>query len=240
MRAYHNYSVLRFNGCRRFVLSYKNLPFTTIWVEYANITTKSKEIGASPTACPDGSKCFTLPILSDPNTGTVVSDSWDIAQYLDETYPEKPIFPNGSKGLIKAFEPRMAALLGASVKFILLRTRSALNDCSLEYWSGKKEEDIGGKVDEWSPEGPTRDSHWAIIETSFLGSARTWYDQVEGKWLMGDTFSYADIILAARLFWFKRVLLDDEWKRVASIRDGNWGKFLADVERECNLVLHTD
>jgi len=79
-----------------------------------------------------------------------------------------------------------------------------------------------------------------MIETGFLGSARTWYDQVEGKWLMGDTFSYADIVLAARLFWFKRVLLDDEWKRVASLDVGKWGKLLADVEKECNLVLHTD
>ncbi|KAF8131631.1 hypothetical protein EV363DRAFT_1483139 [Boletus edulis] len=60
-----------------------------------------KEIGASPNKRPYGSEVYTLPVLSDPNTGAFITDSWATAVYLDETYPEKPVFPKGSRGLIR-------------------------------------------------------------------------------------------------------------------------------------------
>jgi len=220
----------------RFVLGYKNLPFETVWVEYPDIAPKLKEIGASPNKRPDGSEQYTVPVLSDPNTGALVTDSWVIAEYLDKTYPEKPVFPNGSKGLVVAFEFALEALGGPSFKFSLLRTSQILNERSQKYFVSTREVALGDRVDEWSPEGPKRDAHWEIIEKSYYGSAKTWYDKLEGKWVMGDVFSYADIILAARSLWFKRVYQDDEWKKIASLHDGKWEKMLADVENECNLA----
>lgn len=225
-----------FNERSRFVLGYKNLPFETVWVEYPDIAPKFKEIGASPLKLQDGSERYTVPVLSDPNTGALITDSWVIAEYLDETYPEKPIFPNGTKGLIMAFEPTLRALEGASFRFSLFRSSQILNERSREYFIATRQVTLGDKVDEWSPEGPTREAHWEIIEKSFYGSAKAWYDKVEGPWVMGDTFSYADILLAVRSLWFKRVYRDDEWKRIASLHDGKWEKLLAEVEKECNLA----
>ena len=103
----------------------------------------------------------------------------------------------------------------------------------MEHFLAAREPALGGKVGEWSPEGPKRDAYWEIIEKGYYGPVKTWYDKVEGKW---DTFSYADIIIAARSFWFKRVYQDDEWKRIASLHDGKWEKLLAEVEKECNLA----
>ena len=225
-----------FNERSRFVLGYKDLPFETVWVEFPDIAPKFKEIGASPLKRPDGTEQYTVPVLSDPNTGALITDSWVIAEYLDKTYPEKPIFPDGSKGLISAFDSALEALGGASFRFSLLRTSQILNERSQEYFITTREVALGDKVDEWSPEGPQRDAHWEIIEKQYYDSAKRWYDKVEGKWVMGDTFSYADIILAARSLWFKRVYLDDEWKRIASLHDGKWEKLLAEVEKECNLA----
>ena len=224
------------NECFRFVLGYKNLPFQTVWVEYPDIAPKLKEIGASPNKRLDGSEQYTVPVLSDPNTGALITDSWAIAEYLDETYPEKPIFPNGSKGLIAAFYSAVRTHVEGYFNFTALRSSQILNERSREYFISTREVLLGDRVDEWSPEGPKRDAHWENLEKKFYGSAKTWYDKVEGKWVMGDTFSYADMIIASHSLWFKRVHRDDEWKRIASLHDGKWEKLLAEAEKECNLA----
>ncbi|KIJ66487.1 hypothetical protein HYDPIDRAFT_109530 [Hydnomerulius pinastri MD-312] len=193
-----------------------------------------REIGASPLKRLDGSEVHTCPVLSDPNTGALITDSWVIAEYLDKTYPEKPVFPNNTQGLINAFDSAYVGLTQPAVKLVLLRSAEILNERSAEYFIRTRQEGYGEKIEEWSLEGPKRDAHWAIHENGY-GTVNTWYEK-SGKWLMGDTFSYADIIVATRLLWFKRVFREDEWKRVCSWHDGKWEKLLADVQKECNLA----
>ncbi|KAI6154080.1 hypothetical protein BKA82DRAFT_998445 [Pisolithus tinctorius] len=219
----------------RFVLGYKGLPFQLEWVEYADIASRMKEIGARQNKFPDGRELYTLPVLSDPNTGALVTDSWKIAEYLEETYPDKPIFSNKSKGLILAFDTAASNLWKAAITFPLLRSSEILNERNAKFFITAREAGLKEKFSEFSPEGPKRDEHWAIFERA-METCKEWYDSLEGKWLMGDVFSYADILIATRLFWFKRVLHDDEWEKIASWHDGRWGTLLADVERECNVV----
>ncbi|KAI6098902.1 hypothetical protein EDD16DRAFT_1661298 [Pisolithus croceorrhizus] len=219
----------------RFVLGYKGLPFRFEWVEYPDIAPRMKEIGARKNKLADGREMYTLPVLSDPNTNALITDSWEIAEYLEKTYPEKPIFPNKSKGLILAFDTAVYDLGRAAVAFLLLRVSQILRERSAEYFITTREALLRKKISEFSPEGPERDEHWAIIKGA-IDTLKQWYDKEEGKWLMGDVFSYADIIIASRLFWFKRVLHGDEWEKIASWHDGRCGKLLADVEKECNEV----
>ncbi|KAI6136159.1 hypothetical protein F5141DRAFT_1287989 [Pisolithus sp. B1] len=152
-------------------------------------------------------------IRRDPNTSALITDSWEIAEYLEKTYPEKLIFPNKSKGLIRAFDAAVANSLRAVFKFPIFRTSEILSE----------------------RKRPKCDEHWAILERVF-NTSKEWYDDDEGKWLMGDTFSYADIITAADLFWFKRVLHGNEWEKIANWHDGRWAKLLTNVETECNAV----
>ena len=65
---------------------------------------------------------------------------------------------------------------------------------------------------EISPEGSERDQHWAVFEKAFT-TAKMWYDKTDRKWLMGNTFSYADVITATNLLWFKRPLYDVSGRR---------------------------
>lgn len=219
----------------RFVLGYKGLPFRIEWVEYPDIAPRMKEIGASKDKLPDGRELYTLPVLSDPNTNALITDSWNIAEYLEKTYPEKPIFPNKSQGLMLVFNTTVYGLGRPAFKFPFLRVSRILNERSMEYFITTREELHKEKFSEFSPEGPKRDEHWAIIKRA-METCKEWYDKEEGKWLMGDVFSYADIIIASRLFWLKRILHDDEWETIANWHDGRWGKLLADVEKECNKV----
>ncbi|KAJ8591903.1 hypothetical protein M405DRAFT_840225, partial [Rhizopogon salebrosus TDB-379] len=104
---------------------------------------KLNDLGASPKKGFDGSDVYTLPVLHDPNTGALVDDSLGIAVYLEKAYPAKPIFPYGSKILIRVFDSGSAYLDGAhpAVRLILL-----------------------GK---FSPEGPKRDGDWTYLEQCF-------------------------------------------------------------------------
>ena len=203
-------------------------------MELPDIAPRMKEIGARATRYRDGSDVYTLPVLRDPNTGALVTDSFDIAVYLDKTYPEKPVFPKDTNGLICAVESAYFNQISLAYKFLVVRGVEVLGDRSAEFYATTREKYFNQKFADFSPEGPERDQHWAALEKVFT-AAKTWYDKTDGRWLMGDTFSYADIVIACCLVWFKMVLHDDEWEKVAAWHDGQWGRLLADVESECKV-----
>ena len=61
-------------------------------------------IGAPPTAFrSDRSPIYTLPVLVDttlnPRAPTILSNPNQIAEYLEATYPARPVFPDGSRAM---------------------------------------------------------------------------------------------------------------------------------------------
>ena len=72
----------------RLALSFKRVPFETVWVDIPDIPAVRKGLG-----CPavrkldDGSDYYTLPVLRDPASGAVIGDSFDIAMHLEDAYP---------------------------------------------------------------------------------------------------------------------------------------------------------
>jgi glutathione S-transferase len=102
-------------------LNYKGLPYKTVWVELCDVAALYASHNAapsndSPSAAPH-ERC-TVPALYDPNTGKFVSDSFKISKYLDETYPEKPLFPRGSLGLQYTFDQITVPELTIMVSFV--------------------------------------------------------------------------------------------------------------------------
>jgi glutathione S-transferase len=95
----------------RYVLNHKGIPYKTTWLEYPEIEPTMRSIGALPTSTKtDGSPYYSLPTIVDPSRRTssggptVVSESFLIAEYLDEAYPTPdPLFPEGTKALQKQF-----------------------------------------------------------------------------------------------------------------------------------------
>lgn len=85
---------IKTNRHSRFMLNYKQIPYKTVWIEFADVQTRIKELGAPPTAtAADGTSFYSLPTIFDPNTKRYVSDSVEITKYLDSTYPgTKPLF----------------------------------------------------------------------------------------------------------------------------------------------------
>ena len=204
-------------------------------MEYPDIAPRMKEIGAAPNKRSDGSVIYTLPVLRDPNTSAVITDSFDIAVYLDNTYPEKPVLPEDAKGLISVIETALYYQFMLAYPFLVMRGVEILKKPSADFYTTTREKAFNKKLAEFSPVGPERDQHWVITERT-LATVKTWYDKTEGKWLMGKTFSHADIIVATGIFCLKKVLHEDEWERMAAWHDGQWARLLADVESECNMV----
>lgn len=83
----------------RLALSFKRIPFKTTWVDILDISDVRRGLG-----CParrkfdDGSDFYTLPILQDPASGKVLGDSFDIADYLENAFPDSGgcLFPPDS------------------------------------------------------------------------------------------------------------------------------------------------
>ncbi|KAG2101613.1 uncharacterized protein F5147DRAFT_581536 [Suillus discolor] len=215
----------------RFVLSYKGLPFVTIWVEYADISTAMQAIGAKADKRLDGTDVYPIPVLSDPNTGALITDSLEIVSYLEKTYPEKPVFPNNSESLIREFNStHLDQIITPSIKSIWVRSTEIMSPRSVKFFTKARSIDIA------LPWDKSYDEDWALLEKGYKNTVYDWYQKTDGKWFMGDTFSYADIVVACYLLWFKRVVREDEWAKISSWNGGKWAQLLADVEKKCKLA----
>ncbi|KIK34459.1 hypothetical protein CY34DRAFT_812898 [Suillus luteus UH-Slu-Lm8-n1] len=190
-----------------------------------------KSIGATPIGRKDrqGADVYTIPVLSDPNTGAIITDTLEIASYLEKTYPEKPIFPNNSEPFIRELNSTFASLLLPAIKPLFARTAEILSPVSGKFFTEARSVYVP------LPWGVEHDEDWDPLEKMY-NTVYEWYQKTEGKWIMGDAFSYADITVASSLLWYKRVVKEDEWARISSWNGGKWVQLLADVEQECNLA----
>lgn len=192
-----------------------------------------KSIGASPTR-----EGYTVPVIKDPNTGAVVSDSHAIAKYLDEIYPDKPLIPRGAHVLVQTFESQFrTVVLKPSLRLLMARSLEMVqNDTSREFFIERR---LGMlRETSWrdvAPEGKVQEQ-WAALKKG-LGVVDEWYQMSGGRWLMGDIFSFADIVVVCFLVWWDVILKEEERQEIYALHGGRWRRLLTDVNAECNTDL---
>ncbi|KAI5117502.1 hypothetical protein M0805_009671 [Coniferiporia weirii] len=217
----------------RLSLNYKGIPYKTEWVEYPDIEALLKDIGGAPTRKKnDGRDHYTLPAIRDSATGKVVTDSFEIAAYLDKAYPDTPaLIPPNTRAAIELFTHVFDAEIFAAVYPVMLpASNNILNPKSEEYFSRTKAVAFGKTMEELAPPpGPVRDEIWGKTKSG-LERLGGFYDKngVNKLFFLGDTFTFADAIVASCLLWIKVVLGpdSDEWKAVMGWSGGRWAKFL--------------
>ncbi|KAH8091011.1 hypothetical protein BXZ70DRAFT_899021 [Cristinia sonorae] len=226
----------------RYALNYKGLRYRTEWIEYPDIADLCKKIGARPTDVrADGSNHYTLPVLYDPLTETVISESTDIADYLDKTYPDTPpLFPAGTRGFHASFQAAYGAVharTNALLKLVVLSVCLNLNERSSEYFRRTREKSLASRLEDVAPEGEVRDKWFEGLQDDMAKMAG-WYRVGGGPFIMGETLCYADMMIAGRLVWAKVLLWKDskDWKRICAFDDGFWGKFMERFERYEQVV----
>ncbi|KAF8824223.1 hypothetical protein HHX47_DHR8000375 [Lentinula edodes] len=134
----------------RYSLNFKGLAYRTEWIEYPDIEALCIKIGAAPTDVKaDGtSPEYTLPVIYDPSTNKAISDSFNIAQYLDTTYPDTPqLIPPGTRALQSGF-----------TQYVNLRVKSILGQEAL----------YNVKIEEWAPQGEDRAREWKRLRRALI------------------------------------------------------------------------
>ncbi|KAF5366592.1 hypothetical protein D9758_008953 [Tetrapyrgos nigripes] len=224
----------------RYCLNYKGLAYTTIYIEYhwQDVEAVCKESGIPPSRTnPDGTPKYTLPSIIDPTTGTAVSDSFRIAEYLDKAYPETPVvLPPGTRGLQAAFVEGLFPKMLPLIKFGMDPTASKfITEKSEAYFRRVRGADWGPGVtlkDIYPDTQEEKNVEWKNLEKAFEGIGN-WIGQ-ENKFIMGDRPTFGDFALAAFLWWARELWGEDseEWKEISTRwGEGRSGKMLENLDQ---------
>ncbi|KAF8960754.1 hypothetical protein BDZ97DRAFT_1281072 [Flammula alnicola] len=217
----------------RYCLNFKGIPYKTEWIEFPDIEAHCKKFGILPTSQnPDGSPYFTLPAIHDPSTGVYIADSFLIAEYLEKTYPTPSLFPYNTLGLQTPFEDTYLGYLDALWSFILPVVCVNLNPPSEEYFRRTREQEFGMKLEDLVPKGEKADAEWEKYKDG-LGTVDVWYAKSGGPFLMDDTVSWADFVIAGYVIWLRIVWGEDsqQWKDITSWHDGRWQNLIDNLKK---------
>jgi len=232
----HVYILLTHNFPPRYTLNFKGIPYKTEWVEYPDIEPLCKKLGISPTSKKaDGSDHYTLPAIHDPSTGTYISDSILIAEYLEKTYPDTPqVFLHHTIALQAAFTAAFGNNLSSLRSFIIPATYTKLNPRSQEYFRRTREKSFGKAMENIAPKGEAAIAEWAQFRDG-LGKVDAWYAKNGGKgpFLLGETPSWGDIAVASYILWLRVVWGKDsqQWKDISSWHNGRWATIIEALKK---------
>lgn len=120
-------------------MNIKRIPYKTIWVEFPDIASVAKQIGAPHTSISPSGPQYTIPFLQDPDT----------------VYSDTPvIIPKGTAALQNAFSDMFFEEIGYPIyQYNSLRFMQQLSNRSQAYWRKEREPYFGMRTEEIAPEG---------------------------------------------------------------------------------------
>ncbi|KAJ3799385.1 hypothetical protein GGU11DRAFT_743398 [Lentinula aff. detonsa] len=220
----------------RFILNYKQLPYKTVWVEFADVETTLRSIGAPPSVIrSDGRSVYSLPVLIDPTntpyTPVILSNTNNISEYLESRYPSPAVFPAGSRALQSLFahyiqevfaKPLLPIMVPISHQQLSDRSQRHLrnNPSSLSAAYNPQ----GYSSSNPLPLGPQREQAWLAVKEQFDFIDTIMAKNVgdgDGIVIMGREVSYADFVLCSILLWIVHIAPQD-WARVRNWNGGRW------------------
>ncbi|KAA8647389.1 hypothetical protein EYZ11_001616 [Aspergillus tanneri] len=213
----------------RYALNFKGVNYRTEWVDLPDIKTVREKLGIAPNRThSDGSAFYTLPIIQDSSTGDIIGDTFEIALYLDRTYPNGPtLLPPMTVGLQAAFNIQVDAIFSQHV--ILCVHGMPLNPETAEISKATFAQRAGKESwEELTVRGEERVKTLESLKAALDGLAKC-YRQKDGLFLEGDTVLYADLIVGSWLAFYKITL--KEWEEVQTWHNGLWQKLHQALEK---------
>lgn len=159
----------------------------------------------------------------------IVTDSRAIAEYLDAKFPERPVLPKESMALQYIFEDTFTRIVRPHLRTILVPLIwHILDERSQLYYRETRERwfENGRSLEQWSPEGHVRESHWALIKGGFDTIAMILdKNGPDVTYVAGGTEpTRADMIIVAYLAWLIAATPEDWKNRVRHWHDGRWDR----------------
>lgn len=234
----------------RYALNFKQTPYKTTWVPLGDISSVrgALNIPASRTFA-DGSPYQTLPVISDPATGRIVGDSFEIAVYLQEQYPSSgagDLFPvqelgyefgqvldlhapiaeaKVADGHIKAyvkFNTNVDAAFSAYAQLVL--EGFPFDPATVEEDKARFSRRSGVPWESLGISAAKRAELLKAFEETLGGLATFYTRDTSGPFLMGSKACYADCIVGGWLRMYQGMLPTEEWEAMKGWHNGVFGK----------------
>ncbi|TFK34998.1 hypothetical protein BDQ12DRAFT_737857 [Crucibulum laeve] len=213
----------------RYCLNYKRLPYRTEWVEYPDVQSHCQSLGISPTSTRNGQPFYTLPAIQDTSTSMSLSESMNIASYLDQKYPEmRKVIPEGTEAFQHAFMATFREnIIKRLVPFVVPVSPSRLNPRSADYFKKTRQEWFRKPLENVLPVGKERDRKWKEVREAFVGldewlaySAK--FRGEKSSFMTGENPIFIDFVIGGQLLWLKSILGErsEEWKEMKTWNDG--------------------
>lgn len=250
----------------RLALSFKAIPFTTSWVDILDIPSVRSGLNCAATRkLDDGSDYYTLPMVRDPSSGKVWGDTFDIANALDDMYPESGggrLFPENStrKEWLSYQSPHkdmpfyapLTTNVGArnaeyaqfnlhvdatfTAHAILVAQDLPFNPATAE--AAKALFSKRAHLTSWDDlvcQGEMREQKKAAFKESLGSLAQLFMVHADGPFLDGEKANYADLIVGGWLNYYAMLLKEEEWREVRTWHGGVFAR-LHDVLQEKYFV----
>ncbi|KAH9950800.1 hypothetical protein B0H21DRAFT_460669 [Amylocystis lapponica] len=212
----------------RFILNYKRLHYRTTWIDFSEVEPTLRSLNAPPTSYrSNGNPVYTLPVIVDPTrsmTAPVVLCNVNIiAEYLESTYPARPVFPEGTRALQSLFVHYIQEVFVKPLLPILVPlTHQSLPERSQAHFRGL----VPPRPPSAQLAGSQRDQAWRAVKDQFdfLAGILDKNSGADGNGVvaMGHDVSYADFALCSVLIWIERVSPHDGWARIRQWNGERW------------------
>ncbi|KAL7620178.1 hypothetical protein AAE478_009171 [Parahypoxylon ruwenzoriense] len=238
----------------RLALNFKAIASSTTWVSLPDIAQVRRALGVP--ACrkfADGTDFFTLPILVDSSTNSTIGDSFDIAVYLQRTYPASgagDLFP--PQVLDFTFDhdfPLWAPPLSErkETEYEEYSKFNTLIDAAftahvglmgyylpLDSEASKDEFVRRAGVTSWEDfevKGEEREKLKESFHLMLGDLAKLFSRDTTGPFLLGKQASYADLIVGGWLHMMRGTLPNNEWQEARGWHGGIFGHLYDGLEK---------
>ena len=188
----------------RMVLNFKNMPYRTEWVEYPDISPKFKSLGIPPNPKELNAFEYSIPAMR-VSGGECIMDSLAIAKALEAMQPQPPLHLDN--GYIDRTQGAVGKTLMALAPMAMPRVPvKVLREKSQPYFNETREKRFGMPLSELAKSEKAQNA-WQSADPGVQDMKTLLHEHEEGPYLMGDTVSFADFILAG--MWRFIEILDE-------------------------------
>jgi len=232
----------------RYALNFKKVPYSTSWVQLPDIAKVRPALGVPASRkFTDGSDFNTLPMLSDPTHSAIIGDSFDIAVYLQKTYPDSgsgDLFPPQKLDYVFPCDPMLIPLSerndrefaeysafntnvdAAFTTHTLLMAHGLPFDPAIEDIA-RAEFVRRAKAASWDDltvRGEEREKLKRSFCDALAGLADLFKREPGGPFLLGTQPSYADFIVGGWVRMMQVTLPRAEWEEARTWHGGVFGR----------------